>query len=351
MNKGQLIHQIELNFYDTDTSKPIHKDLSTAKFTSSDILWVASDEMNAIERLKKIGDRTFGEHQSFYLSELLDNFNDDEKEVDIEGMDYDGKYLWLIGSHSTKREKVKGDKPDKLQSIKRDNNRYLLARIPLVENKLEKQINNLNSAYLKRKKSGKNQLIEVLEDDSYFGKIISIELPGKDNGFDIEGLLVHGETILIGLRGPVLRGISIILEISVQEKEPGILSLKSIGDEKRLYKKHFLDLDGLGVRDLCRDGEDILILAGPTMDLDGSLRVFRWRGAFNLSDNSFTAQKESVLETLFDIPYTSGCDRAEGLTLFPVSDSSKAIFVVYDSPDATRIIEPSGVFADVFALD
>jgi hypothetical protein len=346
----KLIQQIKLNLNDPNASESIHEDLSTAVFTSPDTLWVASDEINAIERLKKIDRKTFGEHQSFYLSQFLNNFDDDEKEVDIEGMDYDGNYLWLIGSHSTKRKKAKADKIDRLKTIKRDKNRYLLARIPVVGDKLEKEANNRQAAYLERNTFGTNQLIEVLKDDPYIGEILAINLPGKDNGFDIEGLLVRGEKILIGLRGPVLRGIAIILEISVEEKETGILSLKSIGDKEERYKKHFLDLDGLGVRDLCLDGEDVLILAGPTMDLDGTLRVFRWKGAFSLPDESFSVHKEGVLEALFDIPHTSGGDRAEGLTLFPNSDSSKAVLVVYDSPDSKRIIEPTGVLADVFAL-
>jgi Protein of unknown function (DUF3616) len=350
MIKGQLIRQIELNFYDANLQKAIHKDLSATVFTSPDTLWVASDEMNAIERLKRISDRAFGEHQTFNLSDLLNDFNDDDKEIDIEGMDCDGQYLWLIGSHSTKRGKVKNNKPDRLQSIKRDINRYLLARIPVVEDKLEKESGNLRSAYLNRKQSGTNDLIEALEKDSYLGDILSIGLPGKDNGFDIEGLLVRRETILIGLRGPVLRGVAIILEISLLENEEGILTLKPIGDSEQPYKKHFLDLDGLGVRDLCLAGEDVLILAGPTMDLDGTLRVFRWRGAFDLPDNSFSAQQENGLEILFDIPHTKGGDRAEGLTLFPPLESSSAAFVVYDSPDDKRVIEPSSVLADLFAL-
>ncbi|MNG03413.1 hypothetical protein D3C84_864920 [compost metagenome] len=35
------------------------------------------------------------------------------------------------------------------------------------------------------------------------------------------------------------------------------------------YRKHFFALNGLGFRDLCTSGDDLLILAGPTMDLDG----------------------------------------------------------------------------------
>jgi Protein of unknown function (DUF3616) len=349
MTSDKLIDRIALLLKDQNTEKPVFKDLSTAVFTSPDTLWVASDEMNAIERLKKIDEKTYGEHETFYLSKLLNDFDDAYKEVDIEGMDYDGKYLWLIGSHSTKRKKAKVENVSELKSIKRDKNRYLLARIPVVDDKLEKTSDRFHAAYLKRNKST-NQLIEVLKDDPYLGDILAINLPGKDNGFDIEGLLVREERIFIGLRGPVLRGIAIVLEIVVQEKEPGILSLKALDGDKQYYKKHFLDLDGLGIRDLCLDGEDILVLAGPTMVLDGSLRVFRWKGAFNLANNSFSIQKDKRLEFLFEIPFSKKSDRAEGLTLLPHSDSSKSVLVVYDSPAPQRILEEGGVYADVFSL-
>lgn len=54
--------------------------------------------------------------------------------MDIEGMDSADNYLWLTGSHSTKRKKSKGKGASKdLQrqaTIKQDANRCLLTRIP-----------------------------------------------------------------------------------------------------------------------------------------------------------------------------------------------------------------------------
>ena len=40
-------------------------------------------------------------------------------------------------------------------------------------------------------------------------------IPGKDNGFDMEGLAVDGDRLLLGLRGPVLRGFSEALLIGI----------------------------------------------------------------------------------------------------------------------------------------
>ena len=107
-------------------------------------------------------------------------------------------------------------------------------------------------------------LTAALQDDPYLGP--SLAIPAKENGLDVEGLAVLGDRVLLGLRGPVLRGWATILEVEPQPdpQDPSRLTLGSPP-----YRQHFLDLDDLGVRDLCRDGNDVLVLAGPSMGLDG----------------------------------------------------------------------------------
>lgn len=64
-----------------------------------------------------------------------------------------------------------------------------------------------------------------------------------------------GERLFMGLRGPVLRGWAVILEVELEDNDqPSTLSLKAIGPSDRLYRKHFLHLGGLGIRDLCAQG-------------------------------------------------------------------------------------------------
>ena len=46
----------------------------------------------------------FGSHRRFDLAPLLKLPDGTEGEIDIEGLDVDGGYLWLIGSHSLKRK-------------------------------------------------------------------------------------------------------------------------------------------------------------------------------------------------------------------------------------------------------
>jgi hypothetical protein len=381
MTKAQPIDRILLQFnqdFDGLNNKYLRDALSAVLWMSDRSLWLASDESTTIERLSYLDDKTFGNHEQFHLQEFLDSFQaTDEKgkviEIDLEGIDYSEDYLWAIGSHSTKRKKPKNDDLDiifeekdlkRLAEIKPEANRYLLARIPMVKDErgkytLKKLEGKLTAAYLERTENEEgivsNLLIDALKEDPHFGSFLSnsseqtIALPGKDNGFDIEGLVVRGNKILIGLRGPVLRGWAAILEIEVEDSSPGLLKLKPIGDRGELYKKYFLNLKGLGIRELCLNGEDLLILAGPTMVLDGSVQLFRLKGGIErLHDRS----DKKALEIISEIPIGENCDRPEGMTIFPYSDSSNALLVVYDSPAENRVEKNTlhSVWADVFEI-
>lgn len=207
---------------------------------------------------------------------------------------------------------------------------------------------SLTAASLK-KVEGHNLLMEALAEDEHLGPFLSMKLPSKDNGFDIEGLAVHGNQIFLGLRGPVLRGWAIILEIDVEESAPGTLALKDLGDGD-LYRKHFLDLNGLGIRELCLHQGDLLILAGPTMDLEGAMQLFRLKDALDHSNDMLWDQDSGALEVVFELPFTLGSDHAEGLTLFPCLGYEDGLMVVYDSPDTARRVDEGAVFADVFRL-
>jgi hypothetical protein len=125
----------------------------------------------------------------------------------------------------------------------------------------------------------------------------------------------------------VLRGWAVVLELRpyVDEDEPDRLRLAELDDGRR-YRKHVLDLSGLGVRDLCPSGDDLLVLAGPTMDLDGPVHVVRWHGA--MSVEAPTVVRGDALTREVDLPYGEGTDHAEGIGLL---DDGR-LLVVYDSP-------------------
>lgn len=352
-----LLSRVLLRF-DRD-SEDLIPDLSAAAFTPDGSLWLGSDELLSIERLSPLGPCVYGQHDSFPVGEFVELFNDKD-EIDIEGMDSTHHYLWLTGSHSTKRKKPKGKGVSKdlerLATIKRDANRYLLARIPVLEGEPFKSYHHpdrpnekMRAACLQKTEEG-NILIEALKEDPHLGPFLGFPLPCKENGFDIEGLAVHDCTVFLGLRGPVLRGWAIVIEIQVEEKEPGVLTLKEIGDGGLPYKKHFLDLGGLGVRELCLRGDDLLILAGDVLDLEGMTRLYRLKEALGKQGSSITAQDSDDLEMLFELPFRSQGDKAEGLALCPCLGEQTSLLVVYDSPSEERRLSPQAVYADIFQL-
>lgn len=334
--------------------------LSTALQTGRNLL-LSCDERTTIERLRLQPNGSYAQHQSFDLDELLDLPAKGASEIDIEGMGIAGQYLWVMGSHSLKRSKPKRKDPiqkqiKKLAKVKNDPNRYLLARIPILHDEetddyvLHKEVENpdqpgqmLRAAQL-RGDSHSSVLTELLAQDEHIAPFMNI--PGKDNGFDVEGLAIHGNRIFIGLRGPVLRGWALVLEVEAEEDTEGELHLKELENGRR-YKKHFLNLRGKGIRELRFFGKDIYLLAGPTMDLDGVIAIYRWPNAVGQQEQLL---HNNELERLCEVPHgsgqNSGKDKAEGLAVL----DEHHVLVVFDSPTDERKKGEEAVWADVLRL-
>ncbi len=334
--------------------------LSTALCTGNN-LWLSCDERTTIERLTRQPDGSYAGHQSFDLNNFLDLPARDANEVDIEGMGVADHYLWIMGSHSLKRKKPKRhDAVEKqikrLAKVKTDPNRYLLARIPILQDEatgdylLYREVENpdhpgtmLRAAQL-RGNSHSSILTEVLEQDEHIAPFMAI--PGKDNGFDVEGLAIFGKRIYIGLRGPVLRGWAMVLEVEAEEDETGVLHLKELENGKP-YKKHFLHLRGKGIRELRFFGTDMYILAGPTMDLDGVIAIYRWRDAVHEKEQLL---HNNELERLCEVPHgtgeNTGKDKAEGLAIM----DEEHVLAVFDSPTDARKVGQDAVQADVLRV-
>jgi hypothetical protein len=345
--------------------KKFHQDLSACALVGND-LWLGSDELTTVERVTRDEDGNFGEHKTFPLSDYVDLPSGDEsEEVDIEGIAYTDHCLWVTGSHSLKRKKAEGAKPKKaikkLAEMERETNRFLIARIPLVfdpdtgHSELFKTCvhpddptRSLRAAQLFGTGAG-NMLVDALRLDEHLGRFLSI--PCKENGFDVEGIAVIGKRVLLGLRGPVLRGWAVIVEIEMEELCENVLKLVRIGPHKRFYRKHFLDLQGLGIRDLCLAGDDLLILAGPTMDLEGAVRVLRWRKIRDRDDEMILAAKDLEPSLDFSSPNIQAIDKnhAEGLTLVNPENRDEVI-VLYDGPGPERQKQENAVMADIFEL-
>ena len=336
-------------------------------------LWVANDESTSIERVTQLNNDServirFGPHTQFpvenYVPLSLGSKNEEGKikEIDIEGLSFKDGYLWLVGSHSLKRKKPDIDKPDEkkfkqLANVSSDGNRFLIARIPLEEKEgtytPAKEIfhngSRLTAARLPGNAKG-NDLTAILAEDVHLKDFFKI--PSKDNGFDIEGLTVgNGNRIFIGLRGPVLRGYAIILELQLEtsDSDPFALKMAALNPEGPTYRKHILYLNGLGVREISIDGNDMLILAGPTMDLDGPVTIFRWKNYGNEDKEDFALK--NALQEIIQIPYGKGEDHAEGMTRFSTDNNkTSAVLLVNDAASAASREGDHILKANIFEL-
>ncbi|MQA08578.1 MAG: DUF3616 domain-containing protein [Pseudonocardiaceae bacterium] len=338
---------VPLRFQDVAVETETHVNLS-AIHTDDRYLWIAGDETATVERLTCDDASRPGEyryHVSFALGDFVRLPGGPDDEVDIEGMAHVGPYLWAVGSHSSKRKKLKSHHSDakaakRLATVSEEPSRRVLARLAIDQYTPVKSTSEGERSMA----LGEPGLFDLLGDDDHLAPFLRI--PGKDNGLDVEGIAVHGdpgsESVFLGLRGPVLRGWAAVLQLSPRE-DGDELRLAEVAHGER-YAKHFLDLDGLGVRDLCEHGEDLLILAGPSMDLDGPVRVYRWPGAARLEAPDVVHRSE--LHRVLDLPYGEGDDHAEGIALLPNDE----LLVVYDSPSAARLVERGTVLADVVPL-
>ncbi|MCC3156615.1 DUF3616 domain-containing protein [Hymenobacter sp. 15J16-1T3B] len=341
--------------------KHVRDGLSSVLLTG-DNLWLAGDESATLERLRRQPDGSFGQHASFRLADLLDLPGSQEQEVDLEGLAEAGHYLWLIGSHSRKRQKPDPEHLDapkqlgKLAEVEADANRYLLARVPLLPDPVTGNFtlrrtapdpdrpDRLLFAAALRPRGGANELLHLLRRDEHLGPFL--QLPGKDNGFDIEGLAAAPDgRVFVGLRGPVLRGWAVVLELLPRPDKHGQLRLAKLPGTANRYHKHFLDLGGMGLRELRLLDRDLYLLAGPTMDLDGTIAVYCWPDMLG-PHARHTLHHPERLQRLFDVPHRAGHDRAEGMAVL----DEQHVLCVFDTPADARKPAADAVLADIYTL-
>lgn len=352
---------VPLSFARAGDTRELALDLSAAVQVGRD-LWLGTDEGTRLARLRPDGQGGYGDAAWYPLGELLDLPGGDDDEVDVEGMAYDAGGLWLVGSHSRRRQNADGDESQRealrrLGRVKRKGNRYTLAWLPLV-----REAGSSSVIPVRRTEDGRraarlgggrrrNLLTDALRDDDHLGRFLRI--PGKDNGFNVEGLAAADGHVFLGLRGPVLEGWAVVLLVAPEpHPEDGeLLRLGRIGKGKGTYRKLFLDLQGLGIRDLRLDGGDLLILAGPTMALRSDAVVVRWREAARQTEDTMVPRDR--LEHVLDLPYGAGSteavDHPEGIAVVG-EGGDRSLLVVYDSPSPRRCLGSSGVLADRFPL-
>ncbi len=348
-----LLGRILLEFNRNDVD--LWGELSAIAITPDGSLWVGSDELQTLEQLNAITPMHYGKHKGCALPKTL-SLPDPDGEIDFEGLDFDNGYLWFVGSHSQKRKRPKG-KPSKdlkrLTQVVKEPNRYALGRVAVSSKGklIEKGSDILPFGDADDDWEG-SPLMTALGKDSHLGDYIHHPVPSKENGLDIEGLAVRGDRIFLGLRGPVLRGYGIILELRFDDTEKNKVKLLPAAG-KHLYRKHIFNLQGQGIRDLCWHGDDVLILAGPTMAADGYADVFRWRSPLGNKDSEnadFIYELDGdSLQLMMTLPMARGYDRAEGIAIGQCWEEP-CLWIVYDGPGSQRLIGEKSLLIDAFRI-
>ena len=286
-------------------------------------LWTASDESRTIECLEPNGGG-FRLRAQYRLDDLFRNLPNAEDggarpdEIDLESLAVCGGALWITGSHcrvrrESKQARREKHKPDGRYWIEHQidarPSRHLLGRVALSEDGGGVAGKGERLPY---RRAG--SLRHVLGKHPFIGPFV--DLPSKENGLDVEGLIVRDRRRLyLGLRGPVVDSYAVIIEVEIGKdfrlKQSGMIT-------------HFLDLDGLGVRDLAEFDHEIAILAGPVSEAPGPFRIYGWR-----PHQPAYVQKPA---RRYDWPATSEARGGNPEGVCRLDRSGPELIVLYDSP-------------------
>jgi hypothetical protein len=148
-------------------------------------------------------------HRQIWIDDVFPRLPEkqEDAEVDIEAIDVVGEQLWICGSHCRVRRRVgkTGDNRVDARLRSRKSRRLLGAA------KLAPRLDDLDGP---EQRLPFLSLLEVLATNKYLKPFLA--LPSKENGIDIEGLVVTGSSLLLGLRGPLVDNIAIVVELTLQ---------------------------------------------------------------------------------------------------------------------------------------
>ena len=270
-------------------------------------LWTVADEGRTVECLRREG-AGFVIHSQVMVDDLVAGIPGRRKgsELDLESIEIAGGVLWLCGSHCRVRRKPR--KPGLLDGrLRARPSRHLLAAFPLASGGAMLASGRALPAV------GRGSLRSRLRANAYLAPFLG--LPSKENGLDIEGLAVRGRRLFLGLRGPLVDNIAIVVELGLDDRF-------AIAADAT----HLIDLEGLGVRDLANTGGLVLVLAGPVGDAAGPFRLLRWTPRLG--------ERIQRPDVLFEWPL--GAEKPEAIC--PLRHRGKpGLLILYDNPDEGRV--------------
>lgn len=354
---------VELRFRSEDdldrVDDPLREDASSLAVVGRN-LFTSCDETATVECLLRDGDGAYDHHVNVALGEVFELPDGPDGEMDIEGLAVDDGWLYVCGSHSLKRDRPDEDEDheaalEALTDVDVDPNRWFLGRLPLADHgdgrllpvaAAEVDGGRRRAGCVKMKDDGRSTLTKAMDEDPHLAPFLDV--PSKDNGFDVEGIAARGDRVWLGLRGPVLRGWAMVLELRLKTTKKGWLKPRRIGPDGERYRKHLCDLGGLGIRDLEFDEDALLVLSGPTMDLDGPVALHRWADVLATDHHTVLGRDEVV--HVADLPYGHGVDHPEGMAVVHPEDGRfrPRLLVVHDDPAPERLVaERHALLADV----
>jgi hypothetical protein len=340
---GQLL--LQLGAAGDQEAQALQRNLSGLAWRD-DWLWLGGDEGRSLLRLERLEGQVYGRAEWLKLKPFGLAQGKEEGESDIEGLALDGQRLWLVGSHSCRRLRASGGKGAGL-SLPQESRRnaHLLGCLHLDGHGRPLAGQRLRPS----RQASRDALSKVLAAEPLIAPFA--EIPGKDNGLDVEGIVARDDRLLVGLRGPVLRGVALVVDLRIAGIKAAAAGSSSrcgppLGLES--HRLRYLDLDGLAVRDMVAlpGSDDVLLLSGPTMSLDGPSYLHRWRGALaplpasqrSGAGEAITLERPEALLCVRDGRpgrRGDGNDKPEGLEISRDGEQLLA-WVAYDGPTAAR---------------
>lgn len=264
-------------------------------------LVVVADEADRVTLLKDRG-------RGYEVAGVIQLPNPAGGEIDLEAVAVAGEWVHVLGSHSSKRPKLKengtqADVAKRMERVEPEASRFQLFRFRLTP---EGKAEDLTVASLKK----------LLDAHPLLARFRSI--PGKENGLDLEGLAAKDGLLFAGCRSPVLRANWVpVLRFAFT---PG-----PIGSAETL----FVNLGGRGIRDLAAVSDGILILAGPPADGPGNFQLFHWNGHSCLPGQPAAGQPPGTLRPLGELTPPKDA-RPEGLLVLAEREKEYELLLLFD---------------------
>lgn len=306
---GDVLKPLNLEFKLPD--KIIAPDDVSAIGKINSMLVIGSDEADAdnknfLQLLKKEADNSYSLHSNIFLFE---GNKKNGKEMDIEGLTVAGQTIYAIGSHSSKRNKVK-----KKDEYKRNRKTFNNSKIEDERNRDWLYQITLDSDSKEIQKE-KITLRNIIKEDKALKTFSNI--PSKENGVDIEAIAEKGGWLYLGFRGPVFR-----------ENYVPVMKLK-FDDAENSKQLLYVNLGGRGIRGMASVSDGFLILAGSVGDQSISYQLYHWDGKDVISGKDRNIADIGKVRSLGEIkPPQKG--KAEGLVVMEENDYLYQLLVVYD---------------------